>query len=301
MTDAYSTGNLPASPSPLMQPVAWEGQTYFTSQYFHRQYLANNAQANDAPAYERHAHFRQMIESIPSLDRLIANADIVVLRWIPKGQITNSNSRLANKLNELRDIFAEVGHRTILLLNATAQVEMTHHLDDELSKEIAHRHSQDGARQSPKSESRLYGHAQEAMAFYLEIGRMLEIPQHIAQIEAVKGVERDTGMNLRPLLQQAPAQEGMHDDERMLEPTELAKELRVKSGMAMNKLLASLGWQIRDGFVWKLTKTGGERVHGKPRATAHAWTSEHGTKSGYNLRWNVEIVRQALINNGLLD
>lgn len=143
--------------------------------------------------------------------------------------------------------------------------------------------------------------AVETLNVWLEAAKLLEVPQHIAQIEAIKAVERDTGMNLRPLLQQAPAQEAIPDDEHMLEPTELAKELKVKSGMAMNKLLASLGWQYRDEDSWKLTKTGEERSGGKPRATAHAWTSEHGTKSGYNLRWNVALARQALREVGLLN
>lgn len=58
-------------------------------------------------------------------------------------------------------------------------------------------------------------------------------------------------------------------------------------GAAMNRRLEELGWQMkRIGGGWEATSAG------KPHCGTHAWT-EKG-KSGYNLKWRLDAVRQAL-------
>lgn len=50
-----------------------------------------------------------------------------------------------------------------------------------------------------------------------------------------------------------------------------------------------LGWQVKKiGGGWEATPTG------KPHCADHAWNGEHSTKTGYNLKWRVSAVRQAL-------
>ena len=88
-------------------------------------------------------------------------------------------------------------------------------------------------------------------------GKFFNAPLHLVQQELVKYITREIGLDLMPLLSGAPAQENIQPEEEMLEPTELAKQLNVKSGKAMNLLLAQIGWQIQQiGGVWRPTPAG---------------------------------------------
>jgi hypothetical protein len=81
----------------------------------------------------------------------------------------------------------------------------------------------------------------------------------------------------------------------MLEPTDLAKALGLRSGHHLNRALEQIGWQVkRIGGGWDATPTG------QPHASEHAWTADHGNKHGYNWRWRLEDVRDALTTHGLL-
>jgi phage anti-repressor protein len=119
--------------------------------------------------------------------------------------------------------------------------------------------------------------ADHALEVYERFGKFFNAPLHLVQQELVKYITREIGLDLMPLLSGAPAQENIQPEEEMLEPTELAKQLNVKSGKAMNLLLAQIGWQIQQiGGVWRPTPAG------ELYAIRHAWTSEHSTKTGYN-------------------
>jgi hypothetical protein len=70
----------------------------------------------------------------------------------------------------------------------------------------------------------------------------------------------------------------------------------MKSGMALNRALEKIGWQVkRIGGGWEPTPTG------TPYAAEHAWTSDHGQKHGYNWRWRQQAVTDALRHHGLLE
>ena len=126
---------------------------------------------------------------------------------------------------------------------------------------------------------------------YLRIADLFEIPKHLGQIEAKKQVEQIHKVNLSPFLQLAPAQNNIKEDEVMLEPTELAKELKVKSASAMNKILAHKGLQVKTELGWIATEKG------QPYCSKHSWTSR--TKSGYNYKWNAKKIK-SLFSKGSL-
>lgn len=121
---------------------------------------------------------------------------------------------------------------------------------------------------------------------------LFECPTHIIQQEIVKKVRKDTGVDFQHLLKHAKAQQNILQHEVMLEPTELGIQLNLGSGRATNLVLESLGLQRRVNGGWVPTDRGEVLSH------QHAWTS--GDKSGYNLKWNVNKVKElleALYNN----
>jgi len=123
----------------------------------------------------------------------------------------------------------------------------------------------------------------------LKLADLFGIPTHIAQQEAVKYVEAESGTDLRPLLRLAPAQSAVSEAEVMLEPNDLAKAVGIASGSALNKWLASLGKQEKINGSWTPTEAG------QPHCVKHAWSTLH--KTGYNLKWNLEFVKSLLPND----
>jgi hypothetical protein len=271
-----------------MQPVMWQGHEYFTSQYFHQQYLA---QSPYGAKHQLHRNFLRLLRSIPAYATYVSQGDVVELAW---NRIKTEATQI---LSQYQPLFEGTGYQPLTLLNATAQVAMTHHLDDELSQQISVAANTATARQLTKKAG--VGLPDEIaarkLAAWQEMGRLLGTPAHIVQQEAAKQIAATTGINLRPLLLAAPAQDAITPDDKMLEPRDLAKALGLSSGRILNSHLESLGWQVkRIGGGWEATPAGA--LH----STQHAWIADHGAKSGYNLKWNCEAVRTALIARGVI-
>lgn len=269
--------------SALFQPIAWQGQQYFTSQYFHRQYLTNS---QNSTKYQRHSDFLRIIRGMEAYAIYVQQGDIVELRWSQVKSSSTQDLRLA-----LTPVFEARGYQELYLLNATAQVALSHHLDDELSKQLSVATNTSAARQLTSRGKGILPeeHAARAFAAHLQVAALLGCPVHIGQQEAVKMVRQATGLDYRALLQAAPGQDDIQPEAKALEPKDLAKELGIPSAYGLNKALEQIGWQVKKiGGGWEATPAG------LPHATEHAWTSEHSTKSGYNLKWNVEAVTAAL-------
>lgn len=275
-----------ATQSPLMLSVLWQGHEYFTSQYFHAQYLANSQYGGK---YARHDEFLRVVRGIEAYALYIQQGDIVELTW---AQVKSSSTQILR--SALAPLFEARGYQKLYLLNATAQVALSHHLDDELSQQLSVATNTSAARQMTRKASGPLlpeEHASRALAAFMDIGRQLQTPPHIAQQEAVKQIAATTGVNLQPFLLGAPAQDAIPPDAKRLEPTDLAAALGwgPSKGAALNKALEALGWQVRAiGGGWEATPAG------TPYCSAHAWTSERGTKSGYNLKWSLKAVQDAL-------
>jgi hypothetical protein len=272
-----------------MQSVPWHGQEYFTSQYFHQQYLANSPHGGK---YRQHSHFVRTIRAIPAYPIYLEQDAIVELTW---NRIKTEGNPI---LDSFQPLFQAAGWNPLTLLNATAQIALTHHLEDELSKQISVAVNTASARQATtKAVKGLPTQIAAQMAEdYLRIGALFGTPVHIVQQEAAKQIEATTGINLRPLLLAAPAQQTIAPDDVMLEPTDLAKALGFPSGYALNRALETLGWQVKAiSGGWEPTPAGA------PYAAQHAWTAEHGAKSGYNWKWKHTATQDALIAAGLLQ
>lgn len=104
----------------LHQMVTYQDRPYFTSQYFHHQYK----NVNGGGKYARLEDFNRLIRSIETYQDYIERRDIVELTYI-KGGISNANIALLHK---------STSYKPIMLISATAQVALTHHLDDKISK-----------------------------------------------------------------------------------------------------------------------------------------------------------------------
>lgn len=124
----------------------------------------------------------------------------------------------------------------------------------------------------------------------MEVAALFECPMHIIQQEIVKSVRKITSIDFSHLLKHAKAQQNILPTEVMLEPTELGLQLNLGSGRAMNRVLESLGLQRKVNDQWIPTD------RGEVLSTQHAWTS--GNKTGYNLKWNLNAVKE-LLNNDL--
>lgn len=108
---------------PRFEPVVIEGKTYITSHLLHRQ-----KREAGLTKHQRHGHFMEMIENIDSYSKLADADHFKKLVWgICKKEGTENIGPLmkANSYNP------------ILLLDATAQKEIEHFLDDEASKTSA--------------------------------------------------------------------------------------------------------------------------------------------------------------------
>lgn len=142
-------------------------------------------------------------------------------------------------------------------------------------------------RNSPAFVGIPHEHATAILATTLKAATLLGTPLHIAQVEAVKTAESVTGVSYRALLSAAPAQSEIRPDEEMLEPTELARKLGVRSAIRMNELLLQHGLQERDdGGSWTPTRKG------VALCIRHHWVN--GSKSGYNWKWKVTAIRHII-------
>lgn len=120
----------------------------------------------------------------------------------------------------------------------------------------------------------------------LEIYALFEVPEHIAQVEVVKTVLRETGLDYSPALLSAPAQSNIPDEDVMLEPNDMAKALGIRDGATLNQWLEAAGYQHKTVSGWEPTDAG------KPYCVRHQWKTTF--KTGYNLKWAKRFCRQLL-------
>lgn len=128
--------------------------------------------------------------------------------------------------------------------------------------------------------------AKKSVETMLGIYSLFNIPTHIAQVESVKQTKKLTGVDLSEILKLAPAQDNIAQEDVMLEPTECAKHFGIKSAIAFNRKLESLGLQEKINGAWAPT------YKSQGMYSKHAWSS--GSKSGYNFKWNVSKLREVL-------
>ena len=127
---------------------------------------------------------------------------------------------------------------------------------------------------------------EDVLVSWIKAAAILCVPTHIGQQEAVKAAREATGVDYARLLQSSPAQDNIPQSEVMLEPTELAKRFGFKSAQAMNRELEDHGLQAKVNGRWVPTRRGTEYC------ATHAWSKD--SKTGYNLKWNVEKLKSLI-------
>jgi phage anti-repressor protein len=130
----------------------------------------------------------------------------------------------------------------------------------------------------------------------MQVAALFNVPTHLAQIESVNMAKKSTGFDYAPLLALSPMQDNIRVEEMMLEVTPLSEKLGVGTGKAggakLNKILAALELQVKEGKTWVATAsaTGKFSIHS---ANENSW-------SGYNMKWNVSFVTKLLKEKGYI-
>lgn len=119
---------------------------------------------------------------------------------------------------------------------------------------------------------------------YTNMCKTLNLPEHIGQIESAKIIKERTGVDIMSLVAHSSCQDNIKKEEMMLEPTELADILGMSSAQQVNRWIENLGLQVKDIDGWMYTSKG------RPHCIRHAWVK--GNKSGYNMKWNVEFLKE---------
>jgi hypothetical protein len=189
-------------------------------------------------------------------------------------------------------LWKSVAYNPITLINATAQLALAEHLDDELSKQLSVAKNTMVARQMTEARQLSPAeHINEVLQYsesYLKRAALFDPPQYVILQELGKNIEHLYHVNVRALLKESSSMRDIPEEEVMLTPNDLAKRLGVPSGASMNQMLAKLGWQRRVGKEWEPTAIGAQYSYRKP------WTSEHSTKTGFHYAWKVVAVQAAL-------
>jgi hypothetical protein len=124
---------------------------------------------------------------------------------------------------------------------------------------------------------------------WMQVATIFKAPEHYAQTEATKAARLKTGVDYTPLLLAAPAQDNIKEEEVYLEVSKIGDRLEM-SGQAVNEFLESQHLQWKEGKTWKATDAG--KKHSQP----HHWVASN--KSGYNLKWNFNFVKNIWIKAG---
>ena len=118
----------------------------------------------------------------------------------------------------------------------------------------------------------------------IDLGKLFNAPLHIVQQEACKEIKARVNIDLTRLLTHSSDQDYIREGV-MLEVNELGRLFNF-SPMGMNKKLEALGLQERIDGEWTPTD------FGQTICIKNSWTK--GSKSGYNLKWNVSKIRNLL-------
>jgi hypothetical protein len=235
--------------SPLMQPVHFEGQVYFTSRYFHAQYLANKP---EGAKYKQLKHFNRLIRSLETYSDYVSRGDIVELEW---GLITGPN------FGPVDALFKETKKNPIMLINATAQIALTHHLDDEISKNASVSANESIAKKYTNSlqAPRLLTVVDESEAA-IKLATLFGLTGNQALLSADRAVFETVGVSPLKLLGHAALESEIQ--ESLLTVTEIGNRLGL-SRNKVNPFLESIGLitgyrNHKNQQCWSLTDKGKE-------------------------------------------
>ncbi|WP_085210823.1 hypothetical protein [Methylomagnum ishizawai] len=174
-----------------------------------------------------------------------------------------------------------------MLISATFQAELIHHLDDELSKQMAVAASEQTAKQARLGKASL----KDTIAAISMIGKIVaEVPgvkPAMVAAATLACIAENTGLALDTMRQTLPAE--APEAVGKLNASQIGKELGI-SAIAANRRLALLGFQRKpEGGDWELTEAG--TTHGE------AIPFTRNGHAGYQILWNqsvIEVLREAV-------
>jgi hypothetical protein len=258
--------------NPLMLLIEWDEKSFFTSHYFHQQYLANKP---DGGKYARQGDFMRLIRSIETYPNYLESGDIVELEWKSLKDKSNADFAL------LKDAFKANGYRPIMLISATAQLALAHHLDDEISKEVSVKVNEQAAGEAVKPK-RITAKDVASILFMCK-NELLQLPgvkPELAMACTFDAIEVATGLPARMLskaLPSTPLEEAAH-----LNATQIGEKVGMKA-RAVNSTLKDMGLIYQDdGKEWRLTDTGQRHGELKP--------FHRNGHSGYEIAWKESVV-----------
>jgi hypothetical protein len=161
-----------------MQPILWNGQEYRTSHFLHWEYRANSPHGGK---YQRHDSFIRVLKGLETYQAYIETGDLVVLPSYKRALEISAEPVEINNNKALCEAFRAINNHVLYLVNATIQVALCHHLDDELSKQLSVVANTATARELTGQGRLPAEQAKRTMRAYLDIGKMLGCPEHIAQ------------------------------------------------------------------------------------------------------------------------
>lgn len=233
-----------AQQNPLMAPVIFNSQVYFTSQYFHRMYHANKPEGGK---YSRLSDFNRLIRGIEAYQNYVERGDIVELEYYT---LADANIAL------VKDLFKAVSYKPIMLINATAQVALTHHLDDEISKNISVAVNSNAAKEQAIL-SKDHVDANRLFKSNLSVAKLI-FKGNQALLSANQATLKATGINV---LENLDASHLISEKkEVLLTPSDIGKQIGLTANK-VNILLENKKFQqgYRDAKgrqCWKLTSRG---------------------------------------------
>lgn len=249
--------------NPLMRPIQYEGQTYFTGQYFHQMYRNNS---DTGGKYKRAGDFMRLIRSIETFNDYIKQRDII--------EVYKEEADA-----DLASVFKATYGKPIMLINATAQVALTHHLDDEVSQNASVNVNRQAASEKTLLPRDIKA-AKEAANLISDLGKMMGTEPQMVNVLVADQVKKMTGIDVAPLLANNAVKE------KSVTPTELGKELGI-SAQKINTELEKSGFQEKDEHGdWIATEKG------KPFCTMNPYKAPKSDHTGYRVLWYRRILEE---------
>ena len=263
--------------NPLMSLVNYEGKDYFTSQYHHANYKGNKGKK-----YSRSADFMRLIRSLETYPNYVEQGDIVELEW-------NSFKIKTNAIvASLKSLFEANGYNPVMLVAVKVQAELYHHLDDEVSKQMAMRLNEQAVQRKPATQlARHLAGALQYFDFYLDMGRrvtegMNGVNPSLVIAHALTETEKVTGLPMEGMRKLLPGVEPEMIGQ--LNATAVGAKIGMNARMT-NQRLADLGLQTKnERGEWALTEDGAKMAEAVP------YTSPTG-HSGYQILWRNNVVQ----------
>jgi hypothetical protein len=241
-TTIFSEVSMSANPlelqNPLMQPVQFNERVYFTSHYFHAMYKANLGSK-----YVELKNFNKLIRAMETYNLYVEKENIIELSW-------SKIKKLG--VPDLNPLFESNSYNPVTLIDSVAQLALSHHLDDEISKTISVTVNESAAKRVTASLPVTARDYKAALSF----AKMIGLTGNEAILTANRMVEKVTGVNLLSLADRSHLMS--ESQERVYTPTEIGKELGM-SAIGVNKLIEVIGYQLRDiSGNWVPTEVGSE-------------------------------------------